>query len=311
MFFCRFLSVLLPILGLRSDPPHVCLTTGADHVLDLQLEATGQRALDILQSELFLLKVMSVTLSCRWQRRSAVHKSSGESSNDFREGTGSPTPSSYNSQSKNSSKRGTHFSTPSLSLEAPPLDENCARWLVSVMILLLRQAAPRDDVTKTYNNLSPDADLYGFESIDSDDGLRHDDDMPWIPPSGGDAAFPGHLPHKSPSLTSVSSNASSPIPLARSALGFQRTPRTLTMSSLPLYSLITEWAGNVVYLLSAANWGVVLSKIRGKIHTLARSSLDETQDYTDLQLMQHCALDRNRLVLILQGKATRWMSEIR
>ncbi|KAL5507799.1 IRA2 [Sanghuangporus vaninii] len=268
-----------------------------------KLEATGQRALFILQSELFLLKVMSVTLSCRWQHHSAAQKVTGESSSDFREGASSPTPaSSFNSQSQNTKRSygATRFSTPSLSLEAPPLDENCARWLVSVMILLLRQAAPRDDVTKNYNNLSSDVDLYGFESINSDDGLRHDDDMPWIPPSDNDAAAPGQLPHKSPSLTSVSSNASSPIPLARSALGFQRTPRTLTMSSLPLYSLITEWAGNVVYLLSAANWGVVLSKIRGKIHALARSSLEESQDYTDLQLMQHCALDRSRLVLILQ-----------
>lgn len=255
---------------------------------------------------------MSVTLSCRWQHRGAHHKASQSSMDvtiDARDGASSPAPSpSFNSQPKSSKRSyaGMRFSTPSLSLEAPPLDENCARWLVSVMILLLRQAAPRDDRTKVYDNLSCDATLYGFESVNSDDGLRHADDMPWMPPAESDPSpMPpvptGRWPRKTPSLTSISSSSSSPIPLARSALGFQRTPRTLTMSSLPLYSLITEWAGNIVYLLSAANWSVVLSRIRGKIHSLARASQEEFQDFTDLQLMQHCAMDRTRLMLILQG----------
>lgn len=255
---------------------------------------------------------MSVTLSCRWQHRDTTQKApkSGDTTGDLREGASSPAPSSSffsQSQSSKPSQTGTKFSTPSLSLEAPPLDEKCARWLVSVMILLLRQAAPRDDRTKMYDNLSPDASLYGFESLNTEAGLRHESDVLWLPSSDNDfssapTAAGGHWPHKTPSLTSVSSTASSPIPLARSMLGFQHTPRTLTMASLPLYSLITEWAGNIVYLLSAANWNAVFGKIRGKIHSLARASQEDSQDYTDLQLMQHCALDRSRLVVILQGK---------
>ncbi|KAH8118768.1 hypothetical protein DFH11DRAFT_1839273 [Phellopilus nigrolimitatus] len=276
-------------------------------------DTAGQRALDVLQSELFLLKVMSVTLSCRWQHR----KQPGKSSQTFTDNAGSDNPDSIPSPAPSpsfgalpkSSKRSqptSRFSTPSLSLEAPPLDENCARWLVSVMILLFRQAASRDDRSKAYDNLSSDVNLYGFESINSEDGLRHADDMPWMPPAESEPSPPitpgqgTRWPRKTPSLTSVSSSSTAPIPLARSALGYQRTPRTLISSSLPLYSLITEWAGHIVYLLSAANWSVVLAKIRNKIHQLARTTQDEFQDYTDLQLMQHCAMDRNRLVLILQ-----------
>ena len=253
-----------------------------------------------------------MTLSCRWQHRVTSHKNqkSGETASDFREGASSPAPppSFTPSQTSKRSHTGSHFSTPSLSVEAPPLDENCARWLVSVMILLLRQAAPRDDRTKMYDNLSPDASLYGFESINTEDNLRHESNMVWVPSDGDSSGTPptgeDKWPHKTPSMTSVSSNATSgsPIPLARSTLGFQHTPRTLTMASLPLYSLITEWAGKVVYLLSAANWNVVLGKIRGKIHSLARASQEDSQDYTDLQLMQHCALDRSRLITILQGR---------
>lgn len=201
---------------------------------------------------------------------------------------------------------GSRISTPSLSLEAPPLDDNCARWLISVMLLLLRQAAPRDDRTYEYDNLSFDATLYGFEAIRGDDAILRDSDMPWIPPSveQDSTSVPSgadQWPRKTPSMNSFSSSNSSPIPLSRSSLYYQRTPRTLIMASLPLYSLITEWAGKIIYLLSAVNWSVVYGKIRSKIHYLARASSEEVTDYTDLQLMQHCALDRSRLVVIMQG----------
>lgn len=247
---------------------------------------------------------MSVTLSCRWQHRNKPDKPSHPSMERGPDSLTSPTPSSSQTSLPRSTSQSigdSRWSIPTLSLEAPPLDESCAKWLISVMILLLRQAQPRDDRTRAYDNLSSDANLHGFESINSEDGLRHTDDMPWIPSSEIEAAANGNQPYKAPSLSSVSSSASTPIPLARSSLGFQRTPRTLMMSSLPLYSLITEWAGNIVYLLSAVNWGVVLSKIRGKIHALARATQEESQDYTDLQLMQYCAMDRSRLTLILQG----------
>ena len=192
------------------------------------------------------------------------------------------------------------WSIPTLSIEAPPLDEQCAKWILSIIILLLRQVRPRDERVLAYDNLSSDANLYGFESINSEDGLRHTDDMPWIPSSAVETTN-GNKPYKAASLLSSSSGSSTPIPLARSALGFQRTPRTLTMSQLPLFSLITEWAGKIVYLLSAVNWGAVLSRIRGKIHALARAAPEESQDFLDLQLMQYCALDRTRLTVILQG----------
>jgi neurofibromin 1 len=91
-----------------------------------------------------------------------------------------------------------------------------------------------------------------------------------------------------------------PIPLPRSALGFHPTPRTLISSSLPLHNLVGQWAGHIVYLLSAVNWGVVMNKIKTKIHALARATpTEENLDSTDLMLLQHCAMDRKRLVQVL------------
>ncbi len=141
-----------------------------------------ERAVAILQSELFLLKVMSVTLAFRWQRRKVPRKVAHASTTPQTNTNGpGPTPSSsvnslpHHHDSAAAFYKRSHLSvslgsqeyiaSSSLWLEAPPLDEACAKWLVSVMILLLRQAAPRDDRTKRYANLSPGASLYGFESI--------------------------------------------------------------------------------------------------------------------------------------------------
>ena len=202
------------------------------------------------------------------------------------------------------------LSNASLWIDAHPLDENCALWLVSVLTLVLRQAAPRDDRTKAYMNLSADATLFGFETIDRDDAWARGERVPWMASgssgsrsSAGDTLESSRWPRKTPSLTSMSSNATAPIPLPRAALGFHPTPRTLTTSSLPLYNLVGQWAGHIVYLLSAVNWSVVMNRIKTKIHQLAKANpSEENLDSTDLMLLQHCAMDRKRLVQVLSGE---------
>ena len=261
---------------------------------------------------------MSVTLAFRWQQRKSPSKTSLSNGHMQPQANGSPCspvpslPRGFRHKFPINATFRDRLTNGPLWLDAPPLDENCARWLVSVMILLLRQAAPRDDRTKAYNNLGPDATLYTFESVDTEDDMKISGGMPFPSNlhengvSGESSPAPGvstHLVRKSPSLNSVSSSGSAPIPLPRSALDFQPTPRTLLTSSHPLYSLITEWAGKIVYLLSAANWGVVLHRIRTKIRQLSQSNpSDDAQDYTDLHLLHYCAVDRGRLVHVMQGR---------
>ncbi len=105
------------------------------------------------------------------------------------------------------------------------------------------------------------------------------------------------------------------LPLPKTATTFQATPRALTVSPLALHSLLGHWAGAVVYLVSAANWNVVFTRIRGKIRTLAHEQTNSNDQFNsnvagsedggldagDLGLVQHCAMDRGRLIQILQG----------
>lgn len=267
---------------------------------------------------------MAVTMAYRWQYRDRhdkrSHSSIGHANGHHVNGLAfaSPAPSpSLNGQPKSSkqSRPGPTLSERLASaspwLDAQPLNEALAMYLAAMMVMLLRQAGPRDDRSKAYRNVSPDATLYTFETIDGDDGAEARDGMPWAPTAGGDSIHPSptssnggssRWPRKTPSLNSMSSGATSRLPIPRSLLAFKPTPRTLITSSVPLHSLITEWASKIVYLLSAANWEQVRVRIRGKIHSLASRNVgDELQDPTELHLLQYCALNRSRLSAMFNG----------
>jgi neurofibromin 1 len=76
---------------------------------------------------------------------------------------------------------------------------------------------------------------------------------------------------------------------------------TLVKSSYAINSLIAKFAGRIVYHISASNWAVVFHRLRNKIHFLASTS-EDNPDTVDLQLMTNSALDRIRLVQVLNGK---------
>jgi neurofibromin 1 len=81
---------------------------------------------------------------------------------------------------------------------------------------------------------------------------------------------------------------------------YEKTPVTLIKSSLSLNSLIAKFVGRIVYHLSASNWNVVFHRLRNKIHYLA-GSIEDNPDVIDLTLINHSALDRSRLVQVLNG----------
>jgi hypothetical protein len=73
----------------------------------------------------------------------------------------------------------------------------------------------------------------------------------------------------------------------------------VTVSSLN--SLVSKFAGIVIYHISASNWPVVFERVRAKIRALEKVERGAMPDTIDLQLMTQCALDRSRLVQLLQG----------
>ena len=97
--------------------------------------------------------------------------------------------------------------------------------------------------------------------------------------------------------------AQMPLPIPRSALTFQPTPRAMTESAHSLHSLNHKWAGTIVYLISSSNWNAVLTRVRTKIHSLI-SDVD-ILEAGDLSLIHHCAMDRGRLIQLLQGNCFR------
>lgn len=328
-----------------------------------------------MQSQLFLLKVIAVTITYRWQNRKNDGKSldndrvpsdpvAGPHESFQADGPSTPSPTTKAAFSRRTQVPNSPFTGPSTStlslgtwLEAPSLDEHCARWLISVITIVLRQtslALDSDQLsqhsdsrgkfpgTSMHNTYGPesgiasfDASLYGFESAGAHEGwqkhhpsTQHStvsspvSNMPYLhtrasnsQTSVGSSTLPHDVPRSATSFHSVTrtmndSNvsidsstptlqASHPLPIPRAALSFQSSPRAMTESTLSMHCLNHKWAGIIVYLVSASNWTAVLARVRSKIDSLTQDV--DIQDTGDLCLIHHCAMDRGRLIQLLQG----------
>lgn len=273
-----------------------------------QAEMHGHATLEVLQSQLFMLKVLAVCMASRWNSGDAPRPSSRASKPVGRAASASNVPVSPNPPG--TSRQGRNMSTDQFSTqipysEPPPLDDNCARYILSVVILFLRQTAPPEFRLMSSANLQYDSSssFYDLESIDM--ATTPDN---WFEPTreAGAEPNPKSVIRNQASLSSMGSGGSSTlknptaIPLPAGSLTFERTLPTLCQSSMQLNTLIEKFAGRVVYLLSASNWPVVFTRIQAKIRYLSGHNTEENPDIIDLHLMSHSALDRARLVQIMQ-----------
>ncbi|KAI0329579.1 hypothetical protein GY45DRAFT_1324865 [Cubamyces sp. BRFM 1775] len=267
-----------------------------------QIEGAGFRSTDLLQSQLFLLKVLSLAMASRWGSRPDDARPHSRGSK--------PAPSSKPTTPDSSLPppgRARHASTEQLSVSAttlvepPALDDNCARYIISVMVLILRQTAPRKHRLTSAANLSFDASFQDFESVESHEFGASDDVLGAVPPiiSGVPRSMNRARHPSSTSLnsTGVASSVSSRLP--QHSVVYEKTSFLVAKSILSLHSSIAKYTGRIIYHLSASNWAVVLHRIRQRIHGLAGAS-DAEQDTVDLQLITYSALDRAKLVQCLQ-----------
>lgn len=205
-------------------------------------------------------------------------------------------------KSRQSSSEQLSSLTTSPWLEPIPLDENCVKYILSVMVVYLRQTAHPEPILMPYDNLNFYTSFHDFETTE----------FPGMPsPIQSDPSFGLGITAESiaaPRLrkaNKIEVGAAKPSPLPTLALpqhftSYEKTSQMLVKSSLSLNLLIAKYVGRIIYHLSASNWGAVFSRIRTKIHTLASNSEDNT-DVVDLQLMSHSLLDRPRMVQVLQG----------
>ncbi|TFK46902.1 hypothetical protein OE88DRAFT_1666689 [Heliocybe sulcata] len=271
-----------------------------------QAEMHGHATLEVLQSQLFILKVLAVCMASRWCNADGLRSSSRASRPSGRPASTSNVPTSPTPTPN--TRQGRNMSTDQLSTfsDPPPLDDNCARYVLSVVILFLRQTAPPEVRLMSSANLQYDSSssFYDLESIDmsaTPDNWFESQPTTEATPEAKVAAIRNQT-----SLSSMGSAGSSTlknasaVPLPPGSLAFERTLPTLCQSSMQLNTLIAKFSGRVVYLLSASNWPVVFTRIQAKIRYLAANPAEENPDIIDLHLMTHSALDRTRLVQILQ-----------
>ena len=186
--------------------------------------------------------------------------------------------------------------------EPSALDDNCARYILSVMVLYLRQTTPPDTRLMSSAILSLDSSYYDFESVDvpayapAVDAYR-DTEVTRAPQPTEPSL---HSKQSANTVNSGASSASIPIPMMPLSFDFDKTHMSLSRSSLSLNKHIGVYAGRIVYHLSASNWQAVFDRIRTKVHFLSSTS-EDNPDTVDLRLMTHSAMDRNRLVQVLQG----------
>ena len=270
-------------------------------------EAQIQRDPELLQSQLMLLKILCIVLAVRWK-----DKTKDTSAGPSRFGTISHTPSMASLPGSpinpTGSRRGLIKDTPirsALWTEPSPLDDNCARYILSVMILYLRQTAPPETSVEPFDNFNFTTSFHDFETTE----------YPGMPsavqsdPSFGlgvtaeSIGMPRSRGKRSPSPVHKADDPSAPFTsLPQHFTHYEKTSQMLYKSTVSLSLLIAKYVGRVLYHLSASNWPMVLEKVKKRIHVLANAP-EDGPDMIDLQLMAHSLLDRNRLFQILTGEA--------
>ncbi|KAJ7167823.1 hypothetical protein C8R46DRAFT_1350755 [Mycena filopes] len=233
--------------------------------------------LSVVQSQVYIMKVLSIAMASRWYH---ANRPGSRASND------SPLPTRSDQQSSTS-----------VHSELPPLDDNCAKYILSVMSLYLRQTHT-GEIPVLIPDQTTDISFTDYES--SNDSLNIDDISKWI--SGKD----NHTVRSRTSYSSLRSAAASfgsNIPTHVSSTKYELTVHSAIKSPHALNLLLAKFAGRVIYHISASNWPVVFSRLRTKLHYLASTDFERTKqppDLIDLQLLAHSALSRERLIIVLQ-----------
>ncbi|KAJ6532260.1 hypothetical protein DFH09DRAFT_1370329 [Mycena vulgaris] len=241
-------------------------------------------SIEVLQSQLFVMKVLALALASRWPHAQPGSRASTESPRPQRTRTASDYQSSTSAQS-----------------EVPPLDDNCAKYILSVIALYLRQTHT-SDVPLMLVDHTTDISFTDYELPDSHvSPLGQLDELLSCKWETGRPVVRGRASHSS--FHSTTPSFGSTIPKNPSSNKYESTTRSAMKSPHALNILLDMFAGRVISHLSSSNWPVVFDRLRSKLHYLAGGDMDrsrQTPDLVDLQLLSHSALNRERLLMVLQ-----------
>jgi hypothetical protein len=226
--------------------------------------------------------------------------------------------------SVSSSKRGRivsdRSSTPVQWSEPPPLDESCAKYVLSVMVLFLRQTATEPPLVRG-STLFSDVSFRDYENSkavmaasaidiqmasntnDTDDTEEELTSKATRRPSSRVLERELRAKVSSNSVRSgsgrMSATTGSSTIFPGHAFIYENTHMSSVKSRQILNTHIAKFAGRVIFSISASNWRAVFSRLSNKIRQLALH--EENFDAVDLHTLGHCLLDRQRLMQVLNG----------
>jgi len=175
--------------------------------------------------------------------------------------------------------------------EPPPLDDSCVKYILSVMVLFLRQTSLPESPLVSQTQLTEGAFRHLQEVIE----------ISSEPPEEHQYA-PGEIPLRnrfsSSSIKSERVHIRASIPIVATNTNYEKSHLSFVKSSLSVNSVIAKFVGRIIFHISASNWNVVHDRLSSKISYLAAHP-DAPPDTVDLQLMAHSVMDRVRLVGLL------------
>jgi hypothetical protein len=191
--------------------------------------------------------------------------------------------------------------SPSSLADPPLLNESCAKYILSVMILYMRQTTSPEHRLLHKTSFAVDSSFRDYEVLDVSlttalSGsipviLTHDESPPAVDSPTG-------TPTSSTARSHRTAAAAAPIP--PNSWAYEKSHASQVKSPSSMNTLIAKFTGRIVYQLSVSNWPVVMFRLRTKIHYLAHTS-EEKVDIVDMGLMAHSALDRVKLIQVLNG----------
>jgi hypothetical protein len=257
----------------------------------------ASNTLDIIQSRLLILKVLSIVMASRWADSG---RPTGVASSSTSTTSGSPVPQApYRSYLPSRSDTST---PPASWADPPPLDDNCAKYILSVLVLFLRPTS----TSSSASDFSIESAFYEYEQLDlhkSSVYLAARRRAAASETVASNSEGPSPVLRNRLSATSILSSRhsiSSYMPSSVSNANYESTHMSIVSDTHILSNLILKFAGRIVHHLSITNWKAVFLRIRTRIHLLADNESKELPpDAPDLFIMAHCALDRVKLIQLL------------
>lgn len=180
--------------------------------------------------------------------------------------------------------------------EPPPLDDSCVKYILSVMVLLMRHTA-NSDVPLMVAMRSTDTSFRDLEDKINIKVAARSIPSPSVPHDSEPSLR--NQPSASSFLSAkISVKSISHSHIATVSTEYERTHMSLVNSSPAVNELIAKYVGRIIFHISASNWKIVFDRLSTKINIIA-SHPETNPDSIDLQLMSHAVLDRARLVMLL------------